>query len=61
MSVSSADNLLLVWEAAKASPFEPLIPQDSHFLIAFTLLIAGMDCREIKLCESSFANQANLI
>lgn len=42
MSAYTTDNLNLVWEAAKSSPFEPFIPQASQFIIAFTLLAAGM-------------------
>ncbi|KAJ5899002.1 DNA repair protein Rad1 [Penicillium taxi] len=30
-----------VWEAASASPFQPLISKDSQFPIGFTLLLAA--------------------
>jgi hypothetical protein len=40
-SMSSAD-LLQVWEAAKASPYQPFIGKSSQFLAGSTLLIVGM-------------------
>jgi hypothetical protein len=48
MSAYTTDNLQLVWEAAKASPFEPLVAQGSLFPIAFALLIAGMTIYDIQ-------------
>lgn len=30
-----------VWEAASASPFEPIVPKDSQFFVGFCLLLLG--------------------
>lgn len=32
-----------VWEAASATPFQPLVPKDSQFSVGFNLLLLGMD------------------
>ena len=31
-----------VWDAAAKHPFEPAVSKDNHFLVGFTLLLAGM-------------------
>ena len=41
MSSSTTENLLQAWEAAKATPFQPLVAKDSQFFISFALLLAG--------------------
>ncbi len=42
MSSPATDNLLQAWEAAKATPFQPLVSKDSQFFVAFSLLLVGM-------------------
>ncbi|KAF2664180.1 DNA repair protein Rad1 [Microthyrium microscopicum] len=42
MSAASSENLLQLWEAAKSSPFQPLVAKDLQFFVAFTLLIAAV-------------------
>lgn len=32
-----------VWEAASASPFQPIVPKDSQFFVGFNLLLVGTD------------------
>lgn len=39
--MSSAADLLQVWEAAKADPYYPAIGKDSQFLVGFLLLATG--------------------
>ncbi|CAI6339743.1 unnamed protein product [Periconia digitata] len=48
--------LLDVWEAASASPFQPIVSKDNEFTLGFTLLLFSLFIGGVFSLNRSFIN-----
>ncbi|KAJ5388381.1 DNA repair protein Rad1 [Penicillium cosmopolitanum] len=49
-----------VWEAASASPFQPLVPKDSQFFVGFCLLLLAVIFTGLFGLNRSFLSLASV-